>query len=248
MHINLKEVHTILIYNYDISDSFTNYKTLFDNSNENEITLFDESCGKIKAKFSMQGNFFDKLCKKSMKYLNNLESTHPSPLEKTQGCIYFYYYLPENMFNEDVYHNKKLSIYKDFLREYAYITSSNIWQYYEKNISDDILLKIKDLFDLYSNFDEFKKDYKCDCGNKCVYIYNSLIVECYKGINGDFCQEMEKFKEKYNHYRSTNEGCDSVQKSLPSAKTFFIIFFIIIPLVILSIISSIIFIIYKVNK
>ncbi|KMZ89710.1 hypothetical protein PVMG_04540 [Plasmodium vivax Mauritania I] len=209
---------------------------------------FEQSCRNIKEKFSIQAEYFDKLCRKSMKYLNDLESTHPSPLEKTQGCIYFYYYLPENMFNEDVYHNKKLGIYKDFLREYAYITSSDIWQYYEKNISDNILLKIKDLFDLYRNFDEFKNGNKCIYANKCVEIYNRLIVECYKRINGDFCNEMEKFKEKYNDYMSTNDVCNSVQKSLPSAKNFFIIFFIIIPLVILSVISLIIFIIYKVNK
>ncbi|KMZ83228.1 hypothetical protein PVBG_05198 [Plasmodium vivax Brazil I] len=208
------------------------------------MALFDQSCKNIQAKFSISENYFDNLCKKTMKYLNDLESNHTSFLERIQGCIYFYYNLSEDMLKEDVYHNKKLSIYKDFLREYASTADSNIWKYYEKDISDDILLKIKDLFDLYRNFDEFKNGNKCIYANKCVEIYNRLIVECYKRINGDFCNEMEKFKEKYNDYMSTNDVCNSVQKSLPSAKNFFII----IPFVILSVISFIIFIFYKVNK
>ncbi|SCA81925.1 hypothetical protein PVC01_000048700 [Plasmodium vivax] len=190
---------------YDISDSFTNYKTLFVDNAENETEHFNESCKNIKAKFYIDRNYFDNLCKSSMKYLKDLEIKHSSPLEKTQGCIYFYYYLPDDLFKEDVYHYKKLSIYKDFLREYASISKTDIWENYEKYISDDNLLKIKDLFDLYNNFNKFKHDDSCECANKCVDIYNRLIVECYIGINGDFCKEIEKFKEKFNDYRSTIE-------------------------------------------
>ncbi|SCO65458.1 hypothetical protein PVT01_030027300 [Plasmodium vivax] len=109
------------------------------------------------------------------------------------------------MFNEDKYHNQKLRIYKDFLREYASTAKSDIWNYYEKNVSDDILLEVKDLFDLYSNFNKFTLKNECDYANKCVDIYNRRIVECYIKINGDFCHEMEKFKEKYNDYRRKND-------------------------------------------
>ncbi|KMZ95753.1 hypothetical protein PVMG_05352 [Plasmodium vivax Mauritania I] len=117
---------------------------------------FVQPCTKIKENFSIQVKYFDNICKKSMKYLKDLERKHTSYLEITQGCIYLYYYLPADMFEEDAYNYKKLSIYKDFLYEYASTVQSDIWKYYEKNISDDILLKIKDLFDLYNNFDEFK--------------------------------------------------------------------------------------------
>ncbi|KMZ91860.1 hypothetical protein PVMG_00733 [Plasmodium vivax Mauritania I] len=130
------------------------------------------------------------------------------------------------------------------------------WLYHAvliKNITNDVFLNIQTLAVLYENLKKFKnKEFcnndKCKCSHNIVNLYTKYIDDCRKGVNTEFCNELDNFRNMYNKHMEKPNECDEVQKILPSARITDNTLIIITPFVIAFVLSCGLFISYKVNK
>ncbi|SBT59493.1 PIR Superfamily Protein [Plasmodium ovale wallikeri] len=197
-----------------------------------------------------KGESLSNICLKAVQYLNDLKGKH-EPHYITQGCSYLYYWIYYDVLGEKKSGSNTFKIYKILNDAYDSIDpDSHVCEASIENISDDILLKLKDLYDLHDNLKKFKEKSPptegniCTYAKKCVPIYKKHLNDCHSGINRNFCNELEIFRTEYNECIQKEISCINQVDELPSTKKYDIVV-ILIPFVIILIKSFILFLLYK---
>ncbi|SBT59333.1 PIR Superfamily Protein [Plasmodium ovale wallikeri] len=101
-----------------------------------------------------------------------------------------------------------------------------------KNISDDNLTPMREIYDLYSSYNGIYKiinalsDDLTQCSpysKECVQKYDAAIEKCPKGKVSNFCKALKVFKEKYDQLKNDDNFVDACEieelKPLPSEET-----------------------------
>ncbi|SBT55912.1 PIR Superfamily Protein [Plasmodium ovale wallikeri] len=101
-----------------------------------------------------------------------------------------------------------------------------------KNINDDNLKLMTEIYDLYSSYNEIYKIIKdptgditqCSCYSKeCVRKYDAAIKKCPEDSVSNFCKALNVFKEKYDQLKNDDNFVDACEieelKPLPSEET-----------------------------
>ncbi|KMZ89362.1 hypothetical protein PVBG_06282 [Plasmodium vivax Brazil I] len=92
---------------------------------------------------------------------------------------------------------------------------------YNSYIEDDKIKTLKLIYNLYYKFDKLKHYEKCQstnckCAQECVNLYTQVLNDCNRDVNADYCNELDKFRQKYHAHMNNNNRCDKKYKYLPS--------------------------------
>ncbi|KMZ94363.1 hypothetical protein PVMG_05415 [Plasmodium vivax Mauritania I] len=86
---------------------------------------------------------------------------------------------------------------------------------------------------------------KCNCAKTCSEKYMSYKNTCNQTDETNFCDEIEKVRNKYNNLINSVGQCDEAEKSLPSFKAFDTMFNVLVPLILGLVLFFTLFILYK---
>lgn len=199
------------------------------------------------------GDSFTKTCEKAIQYLSHLKSNNTANYI-AQGCIYFFYWIYDDVLGEKKSGSNTFKIYKILNNAYESIDpDAHVCEAYIENISDAIFLKLKDLYDLHDNLKKFKEKSSptegsiCTYAKNCIPIYKKHLNDYHSSINQNFCNELEIFRKEYNESIKKETSCRDHLDELPSTKKYDIVV-ILAPFVTIFITSFVLFILYKVNK
>ncbi|KMZ87221.1 hypothetical protein PVBG_04006 [Plasmodium vivax Brazil I] len=191
-------------------------------------------------------------CVSFVQFLTSL-SKKPSN-DEVHGYLYLYYWLYHAVLSKDKSTYNTFTLFETFSKAYKqHKKDAQINLDYVKNITNDVFLNIQTLAVLYENLKKFKNNEfcnndKCKCSHNIVNLYTKYIDDCRKGVNTEFCNELDNFRNMYNKHMEKPNECDEVQKILPSARITDNTLIIITPFVIAFVLSCGLFISYKVNK
>ncbi|KMZ95979.1 hypothetical protein PVNG_02828 [Plasmodium vivax North Korean] len=158
-------------------------------------------------------------CKKAVQYINVLEEKFAS---KIGGCKYITFWAHSTVLKINSVKLDMSTFYEKLIEVYADFFNKETCNNYIEDLDDNKFQKLKTLGELYENFEKLKKKDrytgdKCTCASECVKIYMKEFTNCEKENNAPFCEELEKFSEKYNDFMKNETKCQ-VQKILPSTK------------------------------
>lgn len=89
-----------------------------------------------------------------------------------------------------------------------------------KDINVILFQNIQKLYNLYDNLNQYISnsiyDDKRHCvnANKCVELYESLVIQCNPKIDSAICGELKNFKNHYNEQMRSDSICTEVKKIL----------------------------------
>ncbi|VUZ93228.1 PIR protein [Plasmodium vivax] len=236
----------------DFSVFFHKYKSLLDNNNYVSKVNYEDKCRTQVSIYSDETNSFSPHCKKCMGYLEYLDDVITDEEVQKQGIIYLYFWLHYYELQNGINEGNTLGNFKKLMNAYGQIgqNTANIHNVYNYYIENKLNYELNDLFYLYEKFDNFQKnkvctDTKCTCAKECVEKYMSSAEKCKNYGNVYFCNELEKFRTKYNEYKPSVNECQEVQSYLPSCKNFSTSVIILISFITISVLSSLLFILYK---
>ncbi|SBT58523.1 PIR Superfamily Protein [Plasmodium ovale wallikeri] len=210
---------------YDFASLHEKYKDIFDSPTESEMGLSKEFCNNIikdNLNYNVNDNFADQ-CAKGIIYVNAL-TEKPTSVDVTTECKYLSYRLYDEVNNHKNGDNTTLKLYNALFSGYDVYSDRNICNIFTDYINDDIYQKIEKLIELYTNFKRFQTSQKtssdyCSYAQKCSNSHEILIMKFCLDENNSFCEELEKFKEKYDSgVKSVN--CPNIPKSLTSIKRY----------------------------
>ncbi|KMZ89409.1 hypothetical protein PVBG_05920 [Plasmodium vivax Brazil I] len=243
----------------EFSIFFQYYKNLFNNSNHKNKYKHEDGCSVHDKIYPGTTNSFKSDCITCMKYLEYLDDDISNEKEQKQGIIYLYFWLRYYELQNNINNVKTLDSINTLMDSYEKISSNysniqNVYNNHIKSILNDELNvelnnELSDLFYIYEKFDNFQKnkvctDTKCTCAKECVQKYMSSIKKC--STYRYFCNELEKFRKKYNDYKISETDCPEVDSYLPSYRNFSTSVIILISFITISVLSSLLFILYKV--
>ncbi|CAI7722535.1 PIR protein [Plasmodium vivax] len=161
-------------------------------------------------------------CVKFVQFLTLLSEKHSD--DKVHGCIYLYYWLYHDVLSKNESTYNTITLFETFAKAYMqHKNDAQIYLDYVKNITNDVFINIQKLAVLYDNLENFKNNMSCDsnkcnCAHNIVDLYTKYIDDCRKGVNTEFCNELDNFRNMYNKHMEKPNECDEVQKILPSAR------------------------------
>ncbi|SCA81857.1 VIR protein [Plasmodium vivax] len=142
----------------------------------------------------------------------------------------------ENNYTPQIFYKKFLESIRDD------VTLETCNDYLDYDI-DVILGKMEKLIELYKIFFDEKFNENCSYVSQCVILYNEYLKICHNDKDHEFCNELEKFRYKYED-RVAPLNCVGVPKTLESTIPFDS-FVILLPCTIILITTFILFILYK---
>ncbi|SBT74349.1 PIR protein [Plasmodium ovale] len=205
------------IQEYDFFNSMDQYNLLYNDETLASGLLADPSyknlCKFKGGVFSGNETEYERICAK-FKYLNFL--LFENIVEQTSKLNYHRTYM-------NFWLNYKI---KNSRPKFDLENNINI-----KNINDDNLKLMTEIYDLYSSYNEIYKIIKdptgditqCSCYSKeCVRKYDAAIKKCPEDSVSNFCKALNVFKEKYDQLKNDYnfvDGCKIEElKSHPSDK------------------------------
>ncbi|CAI7722573.1 hypothetical protein PVPAM_130007600 [Plasmodium vivax] len=205
---------------FNYVSSFPKYQAEFEGKDESQSQKIMDKCrGDHHTEVCCKKEYIEH-CKTAVHYINVLEKNFESNTEGGCKFIIFWAYsavLNKNQPELDMsrFYEKLIEVNDDFFKNGTCIN-------YIENLDDNTFQKLKTLGDLYENFEKFKKENrytgnKCTCASKCVDIYMRQFKNCEEENNTPFCEELEKFREKYNNIMKNETNCE-VRKILPSTR------------------------------
>ncbi|KMZ95145.1 hypothetical protein PVMG_06012 [Plasmodium vivax Mauritania I] len=190
-------------------------------------------------------NSFKKCCANALTHITNLKEAMS---DKIPGfCEYTNYWFYGKLKSIDEIKNYK-TLWHKFFED---IENFDVCSSYTRAIDEQTYTNLKNLFELYENFYNFKnksstRDHdRCEKGEICVQDYKSHENTCKGNGNNSFCNELENFRVKFNNYINTIEKCDKIEE-LPSFQGPSLATAISLPVSVMSVISFFSFITYKV--
>ncbi|GAW83899.1 variable surface protein [Plasmodium gonderi] len=192
---------------------FDNYKQKIDEfQSKSDRGSEDSYCNKAKSSENINIQEFSTLCPQAISFLNdNTESG--KDYAKDEACIYLYYWLYVELNNKNKAYSDIKKCYDGFLQAYKNLAVSTC-EYYENNITELILKKIKDIYDMnkgIQNMEQKGESYcndKCTCAKKCFDIYKTYMNECKSNNDNDFCNALENVRVKYNE-KMSGQNCEN---------------------------------------
>ncbi|EDL42839.1 variable surface protein Vir2/15-like [Plasmodium vivax] len=241
---------------YKYVKCFLEYSSNFEEATKEDNDSFKGHC-RIQitndlTRFTHNSDNLIEPCVKFVQFLTRL-SEKPSK-DKVHGCIYLYYWLYHAVMSKDKSTYNTFTLFETFSKAYKqHKKDAQIYLDYVKNITKDAFLNIQTLAVLYENLENFKKhkscgNNKCNCAHNIVELYMKYIDDCRRGVNTEFCNELDNFRNIYNEHMEKPNECDKVQKILPSARITDNTLIIITPFVIAFVLSFILFILYKFTR
>ncbi|CAI7718634.1 PIR protein [Plasmodium vivax] len=241
-------------YINNFSVFFNKFKTIFDRNSSGNEELFDSECTTLFSHYSRNIDSLKPDCIKCMNYLKHLDDYNEPDYRdyQEQGIIYLYFWLHYYELKKRIYKKNTLDNFQKLMSSFETICQpdaniQNVYNTYIKNILND---ELSDLFYLYEKFDNFQKEHefvntKCMFANECAEKYMSSSEKCKNYGNAYFCNELEKFRTKYNEYKPSVKECKHVQSYLPSCKNYSTSVIILISFITILVLSSLFFILYK---
>ncbi|SCA83432.1 hypothetical protein PVT01_000012500 [Plasmodium vivax] len=205
---------------FNYVSSFPKYQAEFEGKDESQSQKIMDKCrGDHHTEVCCKNEYIEH-CKTAVHYINVLEKNFESNTEGGCKFIIFWAYsavLKKNQPELDMstFYQKLIEVNADIFKKETCIN-------YIEDLDENKFQKLKILSDLYDNFENFKKGNscsggKCNCASQCVNIYMEEFKNCEKQNNTSFCEELEKFREKYNDFMQNETNCE-VQKILPSTR------------------------------
>ncbi|CAG9484362.1 unnamed protein product [Plasmodium vivax] len=165
---------------------------------------------------------------------------------KAAYCKYINYWIYDTLetFKESKY-SSLLDKFYDTVENLSYCKT------YKRDITEQMHKKLKDLYELYDDFNKFKDEplvdtkETCQYGKKCVENYKKHVKDCKENYKNGLCMNLIYFKNEYDNHRTHVKSCWNDMSYLDPIKTdmSFSIFTVIS---VLSVISFVLFLLYKV--
>ncbi|KMZ94887.1 hypothetical protein PVMG_06230, partial [Plasmodium vivax Mauritania I] len=236
---------------YNAARLFSVYEPILSSSytgNSSPNNTWCDSSVKIFEKFEDRNK--KNICETSIKYLEQIKKNQDNNYI-SNGCKYLYYKLYETVYNNSEYSDITYEFYKKLLKEYI-SKETNTFEDNTEKINDNIFGKLKNLDELYDNFNKYKKSEECNigscgCAQKCAEIYKTYQRECSRNYNTPFCVELQKFGENFNEDIRGNVDCNQKIKELQLFNKYNSIIVIIGSGVVLAFIVFSLLILYKVS-
>ncbi|KMZ79569.1 hypothetical protein PVIIG_00843 [Plasmodium vivax India VII] len=166
--------------------------------------LDDENCNALKTSFNRVLHYIDEL------------KSGPNYTYIIHGCKYLYHWIYETLPKIEKYETDVFALYKKLLEAAcAILELTQMYNYYIKNLREDVFLKHKPLVNLYEYYLELSPQNSCKKATEFVQLYSDQINKCQGALSDDFCNELEKFKIDYESIIQT-KNCPGVEKTLPS--------------------------------
>ncbi|SCA60175.1 Plasmodium vivax Vir protein, putative [Plasmodium vivax] len=206
------------IFNY--VSSFPQYTDEFERNNESQSQEIMDKCrGDHHTEVCCKREYVDH-CKKAVQYINLLEKKFPS--NKEGGCKFIIFWAYSVVLEKKHPKLDMSTFYKELKVVYHDLFKNETCNNYIEDLDENKFQKLKTLGDLYENFEKFKtgnsyRGGKCTYASNCVNIYMEQFKNCEEENNTPFCEELEKFREKYNDFMKNKTNCE-VRKILPSTR------------------------------
>ncbi|KMZ82931.1 hypothetical protein PVIIG_05578 [Plasmodium vivax India VII] len=230
---------------YNFVSSYAKYETIKGasiaditkiNTNECNTTIFGNYCS--------DESFYHK-CLIAANYLNYIKK-HDPPFNIKHACKYLSYWVYQEVVKNSKY-NYNVSTFLENVMNAEYI---NVCKGYTENITEELFSEIQSLIELHKcllGILTTKENDACQRNKICVELYDGFKDYCYLKSDNHLCNEVEKFRETYNHIMYETQKCNEF-KYLPSYKKHSEVSSITTPIVSFSAISLASFITYKVNN
>ncbi|KMZ82507.1 hypothetical protein PVIIG_05368 [Plasmodium vivax India VII] len=124
---------------------------------------------------------------------------------------------------------------------------------YQRPIKTELYGEVKELYEMYDNFEKFKvaslqqSDQKCDDITKCISTYNKYLKVCQNFYKDGLCMNVKNFKYVYDDHRKIEKKCLEKMDELELLRTD-LECIILLPFVVMALITFILLYLYKVNK
>ncbi|GAW84287.1 variable surface protein [Plasmodium gonderi] len=147
---------------------------------------------------------FNSICKNVLSYFNKMEALKHTDQHVMDGtCVYLHYWLYYDHLKTN--HNQNMNAKKlcDALIKLNNEKVDPICQNYKDfDITEDMLKKMKDLYDINTNVNALKtsctKNETCEIANTIVSKYKRYMYECESHGDVNFCKILEDYKNEYN--------------------------------------------------
>ncbi|KMZ83486.1 hypothetical protein PVBG_05603 [Plasmodium vivax Brazil I] len=242
----------IFYLQYSIVNSFFVYKKILNNIESLENDPNKEYCSSNKNRHSqLMPNDYDELCPSVLKYLNDIAAYDNNIIDSACKYLYCWIYFESSVRGKNA--DYIFAIYRAFLSISNEYHDDKFKEYMNK-IDENTLKKLNDLYNMHINLDNIKgkegkcTENKCNCAKTCSEKYMSYKNTCNQTDETNFCDEIEKVRNKYNNLINSVGQCDEAEKSLPSFKAFDTMFNVLVPLILGLVLFFTLFILYKVNN
>ncbi|KMZ83275.1 hypothetical protein PVBG_05902 [Plasmodium vivax Brazil I] len=124
---------------------------------------------------------------------------------------------------------------------------------YQKSIKKEEYDEVKELYEMYKEFNNFKEkslqqgNTTCDDLTNCVKIYNKYLEGCNTVYKHGLCMNVKNFKYEYDDHRKIAKSCVEKMEELKLLRTY-LESIILLPFVLMTLITFILIYLYKVNK
>ncbi|GAB69641.1 hypothetical protein PCYB_003900, partial [Plasmodium cynomolgi strain B] len=231
--------------------SFTDYENVLSCEPQNDdksFSIYSSECKNFNGLDLLSNTCKSSdVCNAVSKFLNKLQGKNKDSYAEN-GFKYMYYWLYVDVLKRAVNHYDTIKLYKELIDKYEeqgwHIIEKCKKQLNEKN--SDNLIK---LFTLYNDFNKLnsKSDDKCKFAKECADTYMRYIGESHICDDKDFCNELENFKDKYEHNMKNISCSNGAPKTLPTTRKNELLFTISVPIFVMLLISFIGIFLYKVN-
>ncbi|GAW84698.1 variable surface protein, partial [Plasmodium gonderi] len=214
----------------------------------------DFYCKKVYINSDDIKTYFDEECPKFFSYLNKIDAiSFSKPNLKWAACIYMYYWIFHELLKGNEKGSNSKILYENFIKAFNEMDIEKFNNFIRIVITENELEYLKNIYDMNKELDDIvnttKKSCidKCNSAKKCSHLYMQHKNSCTHNNNKDFCNALEKIRDRYNTQMKSMSCGDDTPKWLPSFQQFNSIIVIITTIVIIVVIFISIIILYKVS-
>ncbi|SCO65064.1 VIR protein [Plasmodium vivax] len=173
-------------------------------------TKKEKDCGifrKIKLGiYNFIDDSFKSSCAKSFEYVNTLKSGKPSNIVPFCKYMHYWYYDMAKL-------NNKFPLYSTIMLFFDDFENFKDCKKYIEDIDSEKYQKIKDLVQMYDDFNDFKNESitkinnVCNHGDKYYTLYQQHVGGCKENHENPFCLKLIHFREYYNEHKKNVKYC-----------------------------------------
>ncbi|GAW84539.1 variable surface protein [Plasmodium gonderi] len=237
---------------YKIAKEFLKYENIMNNSDSTGSSLNEDNfIGITNENFPGFSNNVKTICNKFDKYTTTIQTSHYTTMLNNSSCLYLYYwiYYYNNNNQRNIEEVKKL--YGELINADSTSHKEICKNYVVTTITEDIMLKLKHLHDMYTklnsiqNNSSFQCRDKCKCANECAQLYMEYKNPCESNSYSDFCNELINVRETYNTLNKTQCFDQLTYKMLPLFQKSNMAVSIVITIIVIFLITLTLFIMHK---
>ncbi|GAW84532.1 variable surface protein [Plasmodium gonderi] len=122
---------------------------------------------------------------------------------KDEDCISLFYWTYDKYYKDKKEYDNIKKHYHGFLQAYNNYTVS-ICHYFKENLTEDVLKKLRDIYDMNTELNKIKTNNvsnisdKCVCAKKFAEVHKKYENMCKSNDDKHFCTELNKLTTEYN--------------------------------------------------